>query len=45
VNRLLRRALEPQGPKIKRIESGLPIVRGKRRFTSEDVARIEAALA
>lgn len=45
VNRLLRRALERRAPKVKIGKSGFPIVHGKRSFTSEDVARIEAGLA
>lgn len=45
VNRLLRRALEPKAPKVKFSKSGFPIVPCKRKFTSEDVARIEAEFA
>lgn len=45
VNRLLRRPLEPQAPKGKFSKAGFPIVSGKRKFTSEDVARLEAKLA
>lgn len=41
VNRLLRRALEPRRPAIKKSRTGFPVVKGSRPLGPEDVARID----